>query len=174
MALSWLVAALFLAGCGRAEPKTEVPLALDHHFSINVGAKTVSMQLAIAMPEMQRGLMGRRDLGANEGMLFVYTTPQKMSFWMRNTPTPLDIGFFDTKGILREIYQMQPFDETPVQSHRDDLEYALEMNQGWFETAGVTIGEPLDLAALAAAVKARGFPVRGFRGLNEAATAAAN
>lgn len=167
--IAWLLAAVWLTGCGRAEPAAETPLGADHHFTINVGEKPVEMQLAIAPPEMMRGLMERGLLGRHEGMLFVYTKPQQMSFWMRNTPNPLDIGFFDAEGVLREVYQMYPYDETAVKSRRTDLQYALEMNQGWFAATGVKIGDKLDLAAVAAGVKARGFPLRGFLGLSEAA-----
>src|SRR5438552_2126608 len=98
------------------------------------------MQLAVRDEEMQRGLMERRDLGENDGMLFVYDHPQQMSFWMRDTPTPLDIGFFTSAGALEEIYQMHPYDETPVKSRSEHLHFALEMNQGWYHRSGVRPG----------------------------------
>jgi hypothetical protein len=89
-------------------------------------------------------------------MLFVYAKPQRMSFWMRNTPSPLDIGFFTADGILREVYPMYPFDETPVMSRNRAVLFALEMKQGWFEFSGVKPGAQLDLKALAVALRARG------------------
>lgn len=122
----------------------------------------VSMQLAVLRAEMEHGLMGRRDLGRDEGMLFVYLRPQQMSFWMHDTPTPLDIGFFNSRGELVEIYGMQPFDETPTNSRSGSLQFALEMNQGWFAANGVRPGAKLDLKALAAALKARDFAPRKF------------
>ncbi|HEY0945328.1 MAG TPA: DUF192 domain-containing protein, partial [Opitutaceae bacterium] len=136
------------------------------YFPIKVGARTVQMQLAVTPLEQQRGLMERRDLKPEQGMLFLYVKPQQLSFWMRNTPTPLDIGFFTAEGELREVYPMYPFDETPVKSHRSDLQFALEMNQGWFKANAVKPGDKLDLKALAAAMKARGFPLRAY-GLKE-------
>ena len=126
-------------------------------FTVSVGPKPVRMQLAIRSREMEHGLMGREDLKSDEGMLFLYETPQRMSFWMRNTPTALDIGFFTADGVLKEIYQMYPYDETPVTSRSVELQFALEMKQGWFEFNGVKPGTKLDLKALAAAIKARGF-----------------
>ena len=95
-------------------------------------------------------------------MIFVYPRAQSLSFWMRNTPTPLDIGFFTADGELREIYPLHPFDETPVPSRRKDLQFAVELNQGWFQANQVKPGDKLDLAAVAAALKARGFPPRAF------------
>jgi len=81
-------------GCGRGDATrapTEVKTVADF-FTVSVGTKPVRMQLAIKPREMEHGLMGREDLKSDEGMLFLYEEPQRMSFWMRNTPTPLDIG----------------------------------------------------------------------------------
>jgi uncharacterized membrane protein (UPF0127 family) len=126
-------------------------------FPIRLGERTVRMQLAVRMEEMQRGLMGRRDLGPDDGMIFIYEKPQQMSFWMRNTPTPLDIGFFRSDGTLAEVHALHPFDERPVASGGSEMRFALETNQGWYRANGIKPGAKLDLAALAAALKARGF-----------------
>ncbi|MBP9913171.1 MAG: DUF192 domain-containing protein [Opitutaceae bacterium] len=146
------------AGCSRAEPvKTVTPKTAADYFTIKVGEQPVRMQLAVLQPEMERGLMERRGLGQDEGMLFVYARPTQMSFWMHNTPTGLDIGFFSPEGELREIYPMYSFDETTVKSVGSRLQFALEMNQGWFNQNGVKPGAKLDLAALAAALRERGL-----------------
>lgn len=124
------------------------------------------MQLAVLPHEMERGLMGRRDLGPDEGMLFVYRVPQQMNYWMRDTPTPLAIGFFTAEGELAEIYPLLPFDERTVSSRSGRLQFALEMNQNWYRDHGVKAGAKLDLKALAEALKARDFEPRKF-GLGE-------
>ena len=159
-----------LAGCGAEEKKpvaaTAEPKTVADYFPIAVGDKIVRMQLAVRSGEMQRGLMERRDLGRDDGMIFIYEKPQQMSFWMRNTPTPLDIGFFSRDGVLAEVYPLHPFDETTVASRSDTLQFALEMNQGWFRANTVKPGAKLDLKALAAALKARGFEAKRF-GLGE-------
>lgn len=160
----WLAAALavLLAGCeGGGQPSAAAetapaPDAADTRYALKIGEKTASLQLAVNLREMQRGLMGRTDLGADDGMVFIYGEPQRMSFWMRNTPTPLDIGFFDARGVLKEVYQLYPYDETPVQSAGSELKYAVEMRQGWYRDNGVRTGARLDLAGLAAAVRRRG------------------
>ncbi|MBL9186147.1 MAG: DUF192 domain-containing protein [Opitutaceae bacterium] len=120
------------------------------------------MQLAVRPAEHQRGLMERRDLGRDDGMIFIYEKPQQLSFWMKNTPAPLDIGYINASGVLEEIYQMHPFDETTVSSRGTQLQFALEMNQGWFRAAGVKPGARLDLAALAAALRERGMDPAQF------------
>lgn len=157
-----LATVLGLAACAAKKAEAEAPKTAADFFEVRIGGKVVRMQLAVREEEMARGLMERRDLGANDGMLFVYTKPQRMSYWMRNTPTPLDIGFFDSGGMLEEIYPMHPFDETPVQSRSTLLTMALEMNQGWFHANGVKPGAQIDLAAVAAALKARGFEPERF------------
>jgi uncharacterized protein len=122
----------------------------------------VRMQLAVRPAEMQRGLMQRTDLGAHDGMIFIYEKPQQMHFWMRNTPTPLDIGFFNAHGVLVEVYPLHPFDEKTVSSRGTHLQYALETNQGWFRAHGVKPGAQLDLKALGEALKERGFDPRRY------------
>jgi uncharacterized membrane protein (UPF0127 family) len=108
-------------------------------------------------PELEQGLMYRKSMGEDEGMVFVFPTPRPQSFWMRNTTLPLDIGFFDAAGELKEVYPMYPLDEQAVQSHSRSIQFCLEMNQGWFQRAGVKPGAKLDLKALAAALRARGL-----------------
>ncbi len=153
---------LGLTACGSDRPAaTAEPLkTASDFFPIKVGERVVRMQLAIQPVEQQRGLMFRRDLGRDDGMIFIYDRPQQMGFWMRNTPTALDIGFFDPAGRLQEIYPMHPFDERTVSSRGSNLIYALEMNQNWFRENGVKPGAQLDLKALTAAMKARGYDPR--------------
>lgn len=159
----WLVLCLLAAaGCDGGAPARPPPKGAAEFFPVKIGARTVDFQLAVTDAEMSRGLMNRKDLGPDQGMLFVYERPQQMSFWMRNTPTPLHIGFFTSDGVLREVYPLYPFDERAVASRREDLQYALEMRQGWFEKSGVKPGDVLDLEAVAAALKARGFEPRRF------------
>jgi uncharacterized protein len=156
-----------LSACAREKPAATTavlaaPKSVADYFPIRVGEKTIRMQLAVRDAEMQRGLMERRDLGRDEGMIFIYARPQGLSFWMRNTPTPLDIGFFDASGTLKEVYPLHPFDETPVKSRSETLQFGLEMNQGWYRQNGVAPGAKLDLKALAEALKARGFEPKQF------------
>lgn len=153
-----------LSGCRKKESadKPAAYKSVSDYFPIKVGDHVVQMQIAALPWEMQRGLMGRRDLGADQGMIFIYEAPTRMSFYMRNTPTPLDIGFFSADGQLREVYQMYPFDERTVSSRSTALLFALEMNQGWLKANDVKVGAQLDLKALAAALRARGLKPEAF------------
>lgn len=153
-----LLLALALAGCGGTRSaEAAAPKTVADFFTIRVGQRSVRMQIAVRPPEMERGLMERRDLAPDQGMIFIFSRPQQLDFWMHDTPTALDVGFFTPDGELAEVYPMFPFDERTVQSLRSDLQFALEMNQGWFARNGVRPGAHLDMAALNAALKARGF-----------------
>lgn len=160
----WLLT-VWLVGCGGQPVPPEQVKPAAHYFPISVGGREVNLQLAITDQEMEQGLMYRTNLRGNQGMLFLYREPRQVSFWMRNTPTPLDIGYFTGDGVLREVYPLYPFDERSVPSKRDDIQYALEVPQGWFEATGVKPGAKLDLAAVATAVRERGFRPRDYRGL---------
>lgn len=159
---SWLILGLvgltLLSGCGRASTdKGDAPKTVDDRFAIKVGERTVRMQIAALPAELQQGLMFRQTMGEDEGMLFVFTAPQPQGFWMRNTTLPLDIGYFDAAGELKEIYPMYPLDEKTVPSRSRSIQFCLEMNQGWYGRSGVRPGAMLDLKAVAGALKARGL-----------------
>ena len=155
---SFLLASLvFFTACGGKDTGRPVaPKTIDDRFAIQVGDQTVQMQIAATREEMEKGLMFRTSMGQDEGMLFIYDSPQQMNFWMHNTEIPLNIGYFDPSGELKETYEMYAHDEMTVSSHSQHLQFALEMNQGWYQQAGVKPGARLDLTAVAGALKARG------------------
>ena len=111
---------------------------------LSFGHAEVAVELAIDPATQAKGLMYRDSLPENQGMLFVFDRPKQMSFWMRNTHIPLDIGYFTADGVLREIYPLYPRDETSRRSIRSDLLFALEVNQGWYEKRGVKPGDKFD------------------------------
>ena len=156
--LPFLALFALLTACGGSDvARNAEPNTVDDHFAIKVGDRTVQMQVAAKLPEVQKGLMFRKTMGEDEGMLFVFTAPQQQSFWMRNTTLPLDIGFFDPAGELKEIYPMHPLDERKVASRSRNIQFCLEMNQGWFKRNDVRPGAKLELKAVAEALKARGL-----------------
>lgn len=158
--LAPLLALLLVAsGCSRspASDESAQPLPHSHRFPLRVGDQSIEAQLAIAPREMERGLMGRTELGENEGMIFLYRQPIRASFWMKNTPLPLDIGYFNSDGILLEVHRLHPHDQTPVRSRSDRIQFALEMRQGWFSENRIRRGASLDRELLREAIGKRGF-----------------
>ncbi len=117
------------------------PLTIDAS-----GGETVRLQVEIADTdaERQRGLMERTALGENRGMLFIFEGEQTLSFWMKNTLIPLSVAYLDSEGRIVDIQDMLPLDETPHPS-AEPAQYALEVNQGFFEEHGVEVGDTAEL-----------------------------
>ncbi|MBN2657075.1 MAG: DUF192 domain-containing protein [Spirochaetales bacterium] len=111
---------------------------------IQVGDKTITVEIADNDQARATGLMNRKSMDENHGMLFVFQEEKKMSFWMKNTLIPLSIAYISKSGEIKEIYDMYPLDESSVRSTRSVL-YALEMNQGWFDRNGITAGDKITL-----------------------------
>ena len=108
-----------------------------------VGQTKVSIEVADEPHERSLGLMHRESLGKNDGMLFVYAEERLLSFWMKNTQIPLSIAYIDKTGQIVHIARMTPFDLTSISSVHP-AQYALEMNQGWFERNQVSVGMTLE------------------------------
>jgi len=164
-ALAAVLAGLFFAGCGSGKPSagSPAPKTIFDHFTIEVGGHAASLEVAVTPAEQEHGLMQRPDLGPDEGMIFVYAQPQQMSYWMRNTPEPLDIAYLTRDGAVAETYELLPLDERPVNSHGDEMQFALEMPRGWFAAHNVRPGDRIDLKALASALRERGFDPAKYR-----------
>ena len=114
---------------------------------LTVGDKVIRVELADTPEKSQRGLMNRRSMPEDHGMLFVFPQPRRASFWMHNTLIPLSIGFFDRNGVLLEVREMQALDETTTFSRSREVVYALEMNQGWFDRHGIKPGVRVQMPA---------------------------
>ncbi len=102
----------------------------------------VTAELAQTPEQRAMGLMGRKCLPMNHGMLFVFERPDRQCFWMKNTPLPLTIAFIDDAGRVVNFADMTPFSED---SHcaAQPVRFALEMEQGWFKKRGVLVGDTI-------------------------------
>ncbi|MCW8908974.1 MAG: DUF192 domain-containing protein [Sedimenticola sp.] len=100
---------------------------------IQVGDAQAIVLLAESEEQRQRGLMHRRWLGQDEGLLMIFPGPQEVSLWMLNTRIPLDVGFFDQRGVLTAVLQMEPDGGRTLHHSPPATRYALEMNRGWFQ-----------------------------------------
>jgi hypothetical protein len=160
-----LFATSFISGCddttndaAKAPPAnvSSNPAPLKAAQPLLINAVELEAEIALNVSEQSLGLMYRESMPENHGMLFVYEQPQQMGFWMKNTLIPLDIGFFDAEGRLKEVIRMYPKDLTSKQSRSDQIQFALEMNQGWFARNKLAPGAQLDLNTLRQAIAARG------------------
>lgn len=115
---------------------------------------SVTVEIADDPAERAQGLMFRRSLAPQHGMLFIYDTPQPSSFWMRNTLIPLDIIFMDATGRIRRIHEnARPLDETPIPGAAvgdpDPLRLmVLEIGGGEAARLGLAVGQAMAHPAL--------------------------
>jgi uncharacterized membrane protein (UPF0127 family) len=109
---------------------------------LTVGMHVIRAEVASNYENRARGLMYRKELAPNAGMLFVFPYPAVQCFWMRNTLIPLSIAFIADDGMIIDIIDMTPMTEN---SHCSSsaVRLALEMEQGWFAKRGITIGKKI-------------------------------
>ena len=131
---SSVLLALTLAGAAAA---AEPPV-----LKLSAGIHLISAEVANTFDSRARGLMHRKSLGANQGMLFVFPDVSAHCMWMRNTFVPLSVAFIDEQGTIVSIHDMQPQTENSHCAARP-ARFALEMNQGWFAQKGVKAGASL-------------------------------
>lgn len=105
-----------------------------------LGAEELSTEIALTTTEIATGMMFRESMAENEGMLFVFARPHRTAFYMRNTKVPLSAAYIDTEGVILEIHDLQPLEETPVPAQSDQIQFVLEVKQGWFERHNIKIG----------------------------------
>ncbi len=102
--------------------------------------KEIKVEVAQTPEERSYGLMGRKHLGKDEGMFFVFETEDYHAFWMKDTLLPLSIAFIGKDGRIVWMTDMKPL---TLDSHvpPQPVLYALEMNKGWFSSHGVKVGD---------------------------------
>jgi uncharacterized membrane protein (UPF0127 family) len=100
----------------------------------------VRVEVAATPADRERGLMFRKQMDEDAGMLFVFAAPQKLYFWMKNTEIPLDMIFADQNGRVVGIVQnAHPYSEQPVGPAKA-AQYVLEVNGGFCQRHGVDTG----------------------------------
>lgn len=105
---------------------------------------SVNAEIAIKPEELQRGFMERKNIPDGTGMLFVFQQEQYLSFWMKNTPTPLSIAYINSDGIICDIFDMKPYSLENINSTVPVL-YALEVPKGWFKKNNITVGDVINV-----------------------------
>jgi uncharacterized membrane protein (UPF0127 family) len=125
-----------------AEPSQPTTQETRHpeRCEITVGGLKVTVEIAATIHERATGLSNRHEIGENEGMLFLFAKPRRLSFWMKDTHVPLSIAFITPEGEIAEIQDMEPLDESLHES-AITVDKALEMPAGWFRRNGVKPGD---------------------------------
>jgi uncharacterized membrane protein (UPF0127 family) len=138
------------------------PTTKTDTYVFHVGDKPIHAELAILPKESETGLMFRDELKSGTGMLFVFKDATPRKFWMKNTRIPLDIGYFDENGILKEIYAAKPFDKTGVPSKSKNIQFVLELNKNDYRAQGIQIGDRINLDDVKRAITARNLNPKDY------------
>lgn len=109
---------------------------------LTAGMYRIDTQLAQTPQQREIGLMFRKEMPQQEGMLFIFEVPGVQCFWMRNTILPLTAAFVADDGTIVNLADMKPMSEDSHCSAKP-VRYVLEMNQGWFDKRGIKAGAKL-------------------------------
>ena len=149
-----------LGACGSGSTSDAADTAADQHVvkydsadvRLALPKDTIRLRALLARTAEQKtmGLMERRHLPDDTGMLFVYdsTQPPDAGFWMFRTRIPLDIAFLDSTGTVRAVLAMTPCTAVlaqgcPTFAPNVAYRFALEVNKGYFARHGVDVGSRL-------------------------------
>jgi uncharacterized membrane protein (UPF0127 family) len=105
-----------------------------------VGAEELITEIASQPRQIATGMMFRTNMPENTAMIFLFDQPGPKNFYMRNCVVPLSAGYIQPDGTLNEIVKLNPGDEVGVQSKSSNIQFVLEVPQGWFERHNISTG----------------------------------
>jgi uncharacterized protein len=136
----WPLLALWIVAACAADPQFIVTLYPQSGTALRVNVEIVDTNEKRAL-----GLMYRRELPELQGMLFLFPRQEPLSFWMKNTPLPLDILFIDSSLTIVGIAQnTTPFSEKVIPSDKP-AQFVLEVNGGFCQRHGIAVGDRVEL-----------------------------
>lgn len=114
------------------------------------GRESFAVEVADDPQERAQGLMFRTEMPAASGMLFVYDSPRRVGFWMKNTLIPLDMVFADATGTVTRVHEgAVPGDLNPIDGG-EGVQFVLEINAGLASRLGIAPGAQLRHPAIPA------------------------
>lgn len=105
-----------------------------------LGARELDTELALTTQAIQKGMMWRTNVAETTAMLFVFGRPHQTAFWMKNVPMDIDVAYLDPEGTIREIHRLERQNTNPVPAQVDNIQFALETAEGWFQRNGISTG----------------------------------
>ena len=139
-ALTILAVALVLGTCGTSSAIDREPLTI---VTANGSTARLEVEIADTAEERQQGLMDRTDLPLDTGMLFVFEPPPR-GFWMKDTRLELSVAFIAECGEILAFADLEPLSEE-IKNISQPYAYGLEVDQGWFERNGISVGDIVSL-----------------------------
>jgi uncharacterized membrane protein (UPF0127 family) len=142
-----LALGLLVSACSSGFPQRALPTG-TLRVATAAGPATLRVEVAAEGYSRSRGLMDRRRLDPDAGMVFVFESPRTSGFWMKDTLIPLSIGFWDRSGRILKILDMTPCRGDPCPIYFPGVVYtgAVEANRGWFTSHGVRPGDRVVLS----------------------------
>lgn len=133
----------FIILCSKAKvPKAELESKKrENKIELTIKDKKIEVEVAKTPEQRGLGLMYRKAIPENSGMLFIFEEKGNYPFWMKNTGVPLSIAFIDENDVIIDILEMVPNQEVITYSPSLPFLIALEMNQGWFVENGIKAGD---------------------------------
>ena len=120
-------------GITQAQPKLSA-------IKLFVGAVEMEAEQALTDRQIKTGMMFRKTMGKNEGMIFVFERPKRQGFWMKNCLVPMSAAYIDPQGRINEIVKLEPHNSNSVMSRSSQIQYVLEAPRGWFKENGLGPG----------------------------------
>lgn len=105
-----------------------------------IGAEQMDAEMCVTGLQVETGMMFRKSMGENDGMIFNLGHTEQASFWMKNCYIPLSVAYIDPDGVIQEIHPLQPQDTNIVFSASNNIQFALETPQGWFDKHNIKPG----------------------------------
>lgn len=100
-----------------------------------------TVEIASTGEQRERGLMFRKEMADDAGMIFDFGTPRRVTMWMENTILPLDMLFVDNAGIVRHLKEnATPYSEDIIDS-MGEVKYVVELNAGIIKKLGIKTGD---------------------------------
>ena len=147
-----LLAALLAVSCSKSEtPPAPAALTMDDilpkhaqpklpTMKIYLGAETLDAELALTEQQEMTGMMYRTNIQDSDAMIFVLPQPQRANFWMKNCPESISAAYISGDGVIQEIHHLEKNDTNGVVAAREDIQFVLETQDGWFEHHHIATG----------------------------------
>jgi uncharacterized membrane protein (UPF0127 family) len=143
-----------LSGCGKAPPApAPAPAAFTaapplptkaqpklQTLRLWLGPEELTTELALTREQVTTGMMFRTNMDEMAGMIFVFARPTQVGFWMKNCPLPLSCAYITPDGAIAEIHDLEAFNTNSVNANSEDIQFVLEVNQGWFKRHHIETG----------------------------------
>lgn len=105
-----------------------------------LGPEELTTEMALTAEQVTTGMMFRTNMDEMSGMIFVFSRPTRVGFWMKNCPLPLSCAYITPEGEIAETHDMQPYNTNSIDADSENIQYVLEVNQGWFTRHHIQTG----------------------------------